>query len=70
MADEDGKMTLRRLEAPIQKFIKVVIPTDLERLHKHQYNIEKVNTHTHTVGHIMDTALSFSLNICTYTVQP
>ncbi|XP_058232620.1 syntaxin-17 [Hemibagrus wyckioides] len=41
MADEDGKMTLRRLEAPIQKFIKVVIPTDLERLHKHQYNIEK-----------------------------
>ncbi|KAF7691895.1 syntaxin-17 [Silurus meridionalis] len=41
MADEEGKLTLRRLEAPIQKFIKVVIPTDLERLHKHQYNIEK-----------------------------
>lgn len=43
MADEEGKLTLRRLEAPIQKFIKVVIPTDLERLHKHQHNIEKVN---------------------------
>lgn len=45
MADEEGKLTLRRLEAPIQKFIKVVIPTDLERLQKHQHNIEKVNTH-------------------------
>ncbi|MCI4391346.1 hypothetical protein PGIGA_G00133090 [Pangasianodon gigas] len=41
MADEEGKLTLRRLEGPIQKFIKVVIPTDLERLHKHQHNIEK-----------------------------
>ncbi|XP_060756909.1 syntaxin-17 [Neoarius graeffei] len=41
MADEEGKLTLRRLEAPIQKFIKVVIPTDLERLQKHQHNIEK-----------------------------
>ncbi|KAK2815116.1 hypothetical protein Q7C36_023382 [Tachysurus vachellii] len=41
MADEEGKLTLRRLEAPIQKFIKVVIPTDLERLRKHQHNIEK-----------------------------
>lgn len=47
MADEEGKLTLRRLEAPIQKFIKVVIPTDLERLHKHQHNIEKARTHTH-----------------------
>ncbi|KAF5904344.1 syntaxin-17 isoform X1, partial [Clarias magur] len=41
MVDEGGKMTLRRLEVPIQKFIKVVIPTDLERLQKHQHNIEK-----------------------------
>lgn len=41
MAEEEGKLTLRRLEGPIQKFIKVVIPTDLERLHKHQHNIEK-----------------------------
>lgn len=47
MADEVGKLTLRRLEGPIQKFIKVVIPTDLERLHKHQHNIEKVSTHTY-----------------------
>ncbi|XP_036413938.1 syntaxin-17 [Colossoma macropomum] len=41
MADEVGKLPLRRLEPPIQKFIKVVIPTDLERLHQHQHNIEK-----------------------------
>ncbi|XP_062841592.1 syntaxin-17 isoform X1 [Trichomycterus rosablanca] len=41
MADEAGKLTLRRLEAPIQKFIKVAIPTDLERLQHHQHNIEK-----------------------------
>ncbi|XP_017559507.1 syntaxin-17 [Pygocentrus nattereri] len=34
-------LPLRRLEPPIQKFIKVVIPTDLERLHQHQHNIEK-----------------------------
>lgn len=44
MAEEAGKLTLRRLEAPIQKFIKVAIPTDLERLQHHQNNIEKVNT--------------------------
>ncbi|XP_066498068.1 syntaxin-17 isoform X2 [Hoplias malabaricus] len=41
MVDEAGKLPLRRLEPPIQKFIKVVIPTDLERLHQHQHNIEK-----------------------------
>ncbi|KAI4881555.1 hypothetical protein NFI96_014887 [Prochilodus magdalenae] len=41
MADEVGKLPLRRLESPIQKFIKVVIPTDLERLNQHQHNIEK-----------------------------
>ncbi|TSK20232.1 Syntaxin-17 [Bagarius yarrelli] len=41
MANEEGRLTLRRLEGPIQKFIKVVIPTDLERLYKHQHNIEK-----------------------------
>uniref|UniRef100_A0A9J8CNP1 Syntaxin 17 n=2 Tax=Cyprinus carpio TaxID=7962 RepID=A0A9J8CNP1_CYPCA len=41
MADEAGKLPLRRLEPPIQKFIKVAIPTDLERLHQHQHNIEK-----------------------------
>lgn len=42
MADETEKLSLRRLEQPIQKFIKVAIPTDLERLQKHQMNIEKV----------------------------
>uniref|UniRef100_A0A8C1XPE2 Syntaxin 17 n=1 Tax=Cyprinus carpio TaxID=7962 RepID=A0A8C1XPE2_CYPCA len=41
MADEAEKLPLRRLEPPIQKFIKVAIPTDLERLHQHQHNIEK-----------------------------
>lgn len=41
MADEVGKLPLRRLEPPIQKFIKVAIPTDLERLNQHQHNIEK-----------------------------
>ncbi|XP_072548296.1 syntaxin-17 [Salminus brasiliensis] len=41
MADEVGKLPLRRLEPPVQKFIKVVIPTDLERLSQHQHNIEK-----------------------------
>nr|XP_023668307.1 syntaxin-17 [Paramormyrops kingsleyae] len=41
MAHETEKLPLRRLEQPIQKFIKVAIPTDLERLQKHQMNIEK-----------------------------
>ncbi|KAG1947870.1 syntaxin-17 [Pimephales promelas] len=41
MAEEASKLPLRRLEPPILKFIKVAIPTDLERLHQHQHNIEK-----------------------------
>ncbi|XP_067304689.1 syntaxin-17 [Pseudorasbora parva] len=41
MAEEGGKLPFRRLEPPILKFIKVAIPTDLERLHQHQHNIEK-----------------------------
>ncbi|XP_051017813.1 syntaxin-17 [Acomys russatus] len=41
MAEEEEKVTLRRLEPAIQKFTKIVIPTDLERLRKHQINIEK-----------------------------
>uniref|UniRef100_A0A8C1IYN0 Syntaxin 17 n=1 Tax=Cyprinus carpio TaxID=7962 RepID=A0A8C1IYN0_CYPCA len=41
MVEEAGKLPLLRLEPPIQKFIKVAIPTDLERLHQHQHNIEK-----------------------------
>ncbi|XP_028673235.1 syntaxin-17 [Erpetoichthys calabaricus] len=41
MAGDVEKLSLRRLELPIQKFIKVAIPTDLERLKKHQINIEK-----------------------------
>lgn len=42
MAEEGHKLTLRRLEAPILKFIKVALPTDLERLQKHHDNILKV----------------------------
>lgn len=41
MYEEEEKVTLRRLEPAIQKFTKIVIPTDLERLRKHQINIEK-----------------------------
>ncbi|CAN9514249.1 unnamed protein product [Ophioblennius macclurei] len=41
MAEESNKLTLRRLEAPIHKFIKVALPTDLERLQKHHNNILK-----------------------------
>ncbi|XP_048338656.1 syntaxin-17 isoform X2 [Sphaerodactylus townsendi] len=41
MSEEEEKLNLRRLEPAIQKFIKVAIPTDLERLRKHQINIEK-----------------------------
>lgn len=42
MAEEGNRLTLRRLEAPIHKFIKVALPTDLERLQKHHNNILKV----------------------------
>ncbi|NXN25642.1 STX17 protein, partial [Nycticryphes semicollaris] len=41
MSEEDEKVKLRRIEPAIQKFVKVAIPTDLERLRKHQINIEK-----------------------------
>ncbi|XP_053916498.1 syntaxin-17 [Cuculus canorus] len=41
MSEDDEKVKLRRIEPAIQKFIKVAIPTDLERLRKHQINIEK-----------------------------
>nr|XP_033785544.1 syntaxin-17 [Geotrypetes seraphini]XP_033785545.1 syntaxin-17 [Geotrypetes seraphini]XP_033785546.1 syntaxin-17 [Geotrypetes seraphini] len=41
MADDEGKLPLRRIEPAIQKFVKLAIPIDLERLRKHQINIEK-----------------------------
>ncbi|XP_042322034.1 syntaxin-17 isoform X1 [Sceloporus undulatus] len=41
MPEDEEKVNLRRLEPAIQKFIKVAVPTDLERLRKHQINIEK-----------------------------
>lgn len=44
MAEEGNKLTLRRLEAPIHKFIKVALPTDLERLQKHHNNVLKVKS--------------------------
>lgn len=43
MSEDEEKVKLRRFEPAIQKFIKIVIPTDLERLRKHQINIEKVS---------------------------
>lgn len=45
MSEDDEKVKLRRIEPAIQKFVKVAIPTDLERLRKHQINIEKVSVH-------------------------
>lgn len=45
MSEDEEKVKLRRIEPAIQKFIKVAIPTDLERLRKHQINIEKVSVH-------------------------
>uniref|UniRef100_A0A8C4VKD7 Syntaxin 17 n=1 Tax=Gopherus evgoodei TaxID=1825980 RepID=A0A8C4VKD7_9SAUR len=41
MSEDEEKVNIRRLEPAIQKFIKVAIPTDLERLRKHQINIKK-----------------------------
>ncbi|XP_038049189.1 syntaxin-17-like [Patiria miniata] len=36
-----GSQPLKRVEPSIQKFTKIVIPTDLERLRQHKVNIEK-----------------------------
>ncbi|KAM6135419.1 syntaxin-17 [Pterocles gutturalis] len=41
MSEDDEKVKFCRIEPAIQKFVKVAIPTDLERLRKHQINIEK-----------------------------
>ncbi|XP_034030789.1 syntaxin-17 [Thalassophryne amazonica] len=41
MAEESNKLTLKRLKAPINKFIKVALPTDMERLQKHHSNMLK-----------------------------
>ncbi|XP_057404726.1 syntaxin-17-like [Balaenoptera acutorostrata] len=41
MSEDEEKVKLSLLEPAIQKFTKIVIPTDLERLRKHQINIEK-----------------------------
>lgn len=48
MSEDEEKVKLRRLEPAIQKFTKIVIPTDLERLRKHQINIEKVSICFHS----------------------
>ena len=50
MSEGTGKLPLRRLEQPIHKFTKVVIPTDLQRLQQHQHNIEKVRTYIHNLS--------------------
>ncbi|XP_073404737.1 syntaxin-17-like [Dendrobates tinctorius] len=41
MLETEQKVSYRRLETAAQKFAKVVIPTDLERLKNHRINIEK-----------------------------
>ncbi|KAM9307687.1 syntaxin-17 [Gastrophryne carolinensis] len=41
MLENEQKVPYRRLETAVQRFTKVVIPTDLERLKNHQLNIEK-----------------------------
>ncbi|XP_066441795.1 syntaxin-17 isoform X2 [Eleutherodactylus coqui] len=41
MLEGEQRVPYRRLEPAAQKFAKVVIPTDLERLRNHQINIEK-----------------------------
>ncbi|XP_063780974.1 syntaxin-17 isoform X3 [Pseudophryne corroboree] len=41
MLENEQKVPYRRLEPAVQKFAKIVIPTDLERLRNHQLNIEK-----------------------------
>ncbi|KAM4687899.1 syntaxin-17 isoform 3-T4 [Discoglossus pictus] len=41
MHEDEEKVPYRRLESAVQKFTKVAIPTDLERLKKHHLNIEK-----------------------------
>lgn len=58
MSEDEEKVKLRRLEPAIQKFTKIVIPTDLERLRKHQINIEKVRfISTAEAGTCMDSCL-------------
>uniref|UniRef100_A0A8C5WGG7 t-SNARE coiled-coil homology domain-containing protein n=2 Tax=Leptobrachium leishanense TaxID=445787 RepID=A0A8C5WGG7_9ANUR len=41
MLTNEEKVSYRRLEPAVQKFIKVAVPTDLGRLKNHQLNIEK-----------------------------
>ena len=36
------KQPIKRLEPTLHKFIKVALPTDLERLNRHKLNMEKV----------------------------
>lgn len=66
MAEEGNKLTLRRLEAPIHKFIKVALPTDLERLQKHHNNILKVTVqiwlHTGSQPHFQTLTSSLQIN--------
>ena len=62
MADESNKLTLRRLEAPIHKFIKVALPTDLERLQKHHNNILKVTAEKSGWTHDVTSTLVLPVN--------
>ena len=40
--DPAHKLPLKRFEPAIYRFTKIAIPTDLDRLERHKYNIEKV----------------------------
>lgn len=67
MAEESNKLTLRRLEAPIHKFIKVALPTDLERLQKHHNNILKVMAEVWTDKLSHWHACTLTLRLINYT---
>ena len=41
--DPAHKLPLKRFEPAIYRFTKIAIPTDLDRLERHKYNIEKVH---------------------------
>ena len=41
-ATMQGTQPLKRVDPSVQKFTKIVIPTDLERLRQHKVNILKV----------------------------
>ena len=41
--DPGYKLPLKRFEPALYRFTKIALPTDLDRLERHKYNIEKVS---------------------------